>query len=325
MFVRAVVYTKFGPPEVLRLVERPTPEPKPNEVLIRVHATTVTSAESGMRQGRPLWGRVIIGLTGPRRAMRTLGIELSGEIAAIGEKVTRFRLGDKVFGFAGFQPGANADYMCLRQTASLAIKPANTTFAQAAAAVDGSSTALFFLRDKANIKPGQRVLVIGASGSIGTYAVQLAKHFGAHVTGVCSTRNLDLVRELGADDVVDYTTEDFTKRGERYDIVFDTVGKSSYRRCRRVLRDDGVYLPTTGLVTNNLLTAWTAMRRGPKVKAGMSVEKSEALVLLRDLIEADSLRIVVDKTYPLERVTDAHRYVDQGRKRGNVVVTLIDD
>ncbi|MBX7270126.1 NAD(P)-dependent alcohol dehydrogenase [Micromonospora sp. Llam7] len=323
--MRAVVYTKFGPPEVLRLVERPTPEPKPNEVLIRVHATTVTSAESGMRQGRPLWGRVIIGLTGPRRAMRTLGIELSGEIAAIGEKVTRFRLGDKVFGFAGFQPGANADYMCLRQTASLAIKPANTTFAQAAAAVDGSSTALFFLRDKANIKPGQRVLVIGASGSIGTYAVQLAKHFGAHVTGVCSTRNLDLVRELGADDVVDYTTEDFTKRGERYDIVFDTVGKSSYRRCRRVLRDDGVYLPTTGLVTNNLLTAWTAMRRGPKVKAGMSVEKSEALVLLRDLIEADSLRIVVDKTYPLERVTDAHRYVDQGRKRGNVVVTLIDD
>jgi NADPH:quinone reductase-like Zn-dependent oxidoreductase len=319
-----MVYTRFGGPEVLRLVELPAPAPKHDEVLIRIHATTVTSAEAGMRRGRPLWGRVILGLTRPRRAMRTLGIELAGEVAAVGRDVTRFRVGDQVFGFAGFKIGANADYLCLPQRASLAIKPANISYAQAAAAVDGASTALFFLRDKANVQAGQRVLVIGASGSIGTYAVQLAKHFGAHVTAVCSARNVELARSLGADAVIDYTSEDFTGGGEPYDVVFDTAGKSSYFRCRPVLRVSGCYLPTTGLA-NNLLAGWTAMRGGPKVKTGMSVQKNEALVVLRDLIEAEKLRIVIDRTYPFEQIVEAHRYVDHGRKRGNVVVTVVAD
>ena len=317
-----MVYTRFGGPEVLHVVEAPVPSPKHDEVLIRVHATTVTSAETGMRQGRPLWGRVIIGFTRPRRRMRTLGIELAGTVTAVGRDVTRFRVGDEVFGFAGFNPGANADYMRLPQRASLAIKPANTTHAQAAAGVDGASTALYFLRDKADIRAGQRVLVIGASGSIGTAAVQLGKHFGAHVTGVCSTGNVDLVRSLGADVVIDYTREDFTRGTDRYDIIFDTVTKSSYARCRPVLRETGCYLPTTGLA-NNLLAAWTAARPGPRVKVGMSVQKNEALVFLRGLIEAEQLRTVIDRTYALEEIVDAHRYVDTGRKRGNVVVTLL--
>ena len=323
--MRAVVYSRFGPPDVLRLTEVPTPTPKHDEVLIRIHATTVTSAESGMRQGRPLWGRAIIGFTRPRRSMRTLGIELAGEVAAVGRDVIRFRAGDQVYGFAGFNPGANADYLCLPAKASLATKPANITFAQAAAAVDGSTTSLYFLRDKARVLPGQRVLIIGASGSIGTYAVQLAKYLGAHVTGVCSTRNVALVTELGADAVVDYTREDFTRSGQRYDVVFDTVGKSSFRACRAILAPHGCYVPTTGPLSMYLQAVWTSLRPGPKVKTGMSVQKNEALVFLRNLIESDQLRIIIDRVYPLEDIVEAHRYVDQGRKRGNVVVTLVPD
>ncbi len=321
--MRAVVYSRFGPPDVLRLTDVPTPTPKHDEVLIRIHATTVTSAESGMRQGRPLWGRAIIGFTRPRRSMRTLGIELAGEVTAAGREVTRFKPGDQVYGFAGFNPGANADYLCLPAKASLAIKPANTTYVQAAAAVDGSTTSLYFLRDKARVQPGQRVLIVGASGSIGTYAVQLAKHLGAHVTGVCSTRNVGLVTELGADAVIDYTQEDFAKGGHKYDVVFDTVGKSSWRACKRILTRTGCYVPTTGLVNMSLRALWTSLRPGPKVKTGMSVQKNDALVFLRELIEAGKLRIIVDRVYPLEEIVEAHRYVDSGRKRGNVVVTLV--
>ena len=319
--MRAAVFTRFGPPDVLGVREVDRPSPKDHEVLIRVRATTVTSAESGMRQGRPLWGRAIIGFIAPRKRIRTLGIELAGEVAAVGKDVTRFRPGDRVFGFTGFGAGANAEYTCMRERGSLALMPDNTTFEQAAAAVDGSSTALYFLRDKAGIQSGQRVLVIGAAGSIGTYAVQLAKHFGAHVTGVCSGRNVDLVRSLGADEVIDYTTTDFTQGGQRYDIVFDTVGKSSFRRCRRVLTGTGLYLPTTGLA-NMVWAATSAVTGGPKVKTGMSVEKKDALAFLRDLIGAGQLRVVIDRTYPLEEIAEAHRYVDQGRKRGNVVVTI---
>jgi NADPH2:quinone reductase len=291
------------------------------EVLIRIHATTVTSAETAMRQGKPYWGRVILGFTGPRRKLRTLGLELAGEIEAVGNGVTRFKAGDKVFGFTGFAVGANAEYRCLPQTASIAHMPAGVSFAEAAAAVDGPSTALFFLRDKAKIQPGQRVLIIGASGSIGTYAVQLAKHFGAHVTGVCSGRNAELVRSLGADAVIDYTSEDFTTQADPYDIVFDTVGKSSYPVARRVLKKTGCYLPTTGLV-NYWYGIRAALTGGPRVKAGMSVNKAEALPFLRGLIEDGKLRIVIDRTYPLDEIVHAHRYVDAGHKVGNVVVTI---
>lgn len=322
--MRAVIHTRFGSPDVLRLVEVATPSPKPREVLVRIHATTVTSAETMMRQGRPLWGRVILGFIAPRRRLRTLGLEFAGEVAQVGSAVTRFRIGDRVFGFTGFGVGANADYKCLSQDASLSLMPANSSFAQAAAAVDGASTALFFLRDRAGIQTGHRVLVIGASGSIGTYAVQLAKHFGAHVTAVCSGRNAALVRELGADEVIDYTITDFTRNHAHYDVIFDTVGKSSYAQCRRVLHRSGCYLATTGL-GNNLLAGWTAVTGGPRVKVGMSVQKKEALSFLRDLIETDRLQVVIDRDYPLEQIADAHRYVEQGHKRGNVVITLTDD
>ena len=319
--MKAVVYTRFGPPEVLTIEDVAKPTPKADEVLVRVHATTVTSAEAAMRRGEPLWGRVILGFFRPRKRMRTLGTELAGVIESVGESVTRFRPGDEVFGFAGFNIGANAEYMRLPERGSLALKPRNKTFEEAAAAVDGASTALYFLRDKAGIRRAQRVLVIGASGSIGTYAVQLARHFGAHVTAVCSTGNAELVRSLGAHEVVDYTREDFTHNGDTYDIVFDTAGKSSFARCRGSLTPTGCYLPTTGLY-NYVLSAWTRVRGGKRVRTGMSVDKRDALEFLRPLIEAGELRIVIDRRYEIDDIVEAHRYVDTGRKRGNVVVTV---
>jgi NADPH2:quinone reductase len=319
--LKTVVYTRFGPPEVLQHKEMPIPVPGDGEVCVRVHATTVTAAESAMRQGKPLWGRVIIGFTGPRRRFRTLGNELAGTVTAVGRNVKRFTVGDEVFGFAGFRIGANAEYHCLPESASLAPKPVNVGFEQAAAAVDGASTALYFLRDKANVQPGQRVAIIGASGSIGTYAVQLAKHLGAEVTGICSTGNVELVRGLGADHVIDYTVADFTRNTNTYDVIFDAVGRSTFGRCKGALTATGVYLPTTGL-HNYLLDLWTRVARGRRVKAGMSVEKNDSLRYLTKLIESGNLTIVIDRTYPLGRIVEAHRYVDSGRKRGNVVITM---
>lgn len=319
--MRAATYTRFGPPEVLSVTDIGKPVPADGEVLVEVHATTVTSAEAAMRRGRPLWGRVIIGLFRPRRRMRVLGIEVAGVVHAVGPNVTRFRVGDEVFGFAGFAIGANAEYFRMREQGSLALKPKGTTFEQAAAAVDGSTTALFFLRDKAELREGERVLVIGASGSIGTYAVQLARHFGAEVTGVCSTRNVELVRTLGAHDVFDYTREDFTQSGRQWDVVFDTVGKSSFSKCRRVLAPGGRFLPTTGLF-NYALTWWTSIFGDVRVLAGMSVDKRESLAFVRDLIESGELQVVIDRRYSLDDIVEAHRYVDSGRKRGNVVVAV---
>lgn len=322
--MKAAVYRRFGPPEVLAIEDVPTPEPGPRDVLVKVRATTVTSAEAAMRRGEPLWGRVIIGFVRPRKRMRTLGIELAGEIAAIGRDVTRFRVGDEVFGFAGFAIGANAQYMCLPERASLAHKPSGKSFEEAAAAVDGASTALYFLRDKAAVTSGQRVLVIGASGSIGTYAVQLARMFGADVTAVCSTANTGLVASLGAHRVVDYTQEDFTQLGEQWDVVFDTVGKSSFAHCKHALTRRGCYVPTTGLL-NYARAGWTRLWRGRRVLAGMSVEKNAALEFLRPLLASNELRIVIDRRYALDDIVEAHRLVDSGRKRGNVVVTVPHD
>lgn len=319
--MKAIVYERFGSPEVLEIREVPTPMPRDDEVLIRIRATTVTAAEAAMRRGRPLWGRIVIGLTRPRKRMRTLGTELAGVIAEVGGDVTGFRVGDEVFGFTGFRIGANADYLCLRETASLCTKPTNISFEEAAAAVDGASTALFFLRDKAEIRPGDRVLVVGASGSIGTFAVQLARHFGADVTGVCSTRNVELVASLGAHRVIDYTRGDFIQANAAYDIVFDTVGASSFAACRRALASGGRYVATTGLV-NYLYAIATRVRGGKRVVTGMSVDKVDALPFLRSLIETAQLRIVIDRTYAFSEIVEAHRHVDSGRKRGNVVVQV---
>lgn len=318
--MKAVVYTRFGPPEVLKVCETETPSPRDDEVLVQIYATTVTAAEAAMRRGRPLWGRVVLGVVRPRKRMQTLGIELAGEITAVGKHVSRFRVGDEVFGFTGFDIGANAEFLCLRETASLCPKPVNATFEEAAAAVDGASTALFFLRDKADVHPGHRVLVLGASGSIGTYAVQLARRLGAEVTGVCSTPNVALVESLGAHHVIDYTRQDFTQSSLTYDVVFDTVGKSSFAHCRSVLTPSGCYVATTGLV-NYLLTRATRFS-GKRVVTGMSMDKSAALPYLRSLIESGDLRIVIDRQYELADIVEAHRYVDSGRKRGNVVVRV---
>ncbi|MGW6935200.1 NAD(P)-dependent alcohol dehydrogenase [Lentzea sp. NPDC054927] len=321
--MRAAVHTKFGPPDVVQVVERPIPVLRPGDVLIKVHATTVTSAETAMRRGEPLWGRAILGLRGPRRNLRTLGLEVSGVVERLGADVTNFQVGDEVFGFTGFAVGAHADYVRLPASGSLAPKPSNLTFAEAAAAVDGATTALFFLRDKAHVRPGQRVLVNGASGSIGTYAVQLAKHLGASVTGVCGPSNVDLVKSLGADEVIDYTVRDFTADLDTYDVVFDTVTMSSFAAARRSLRPGGKYLPTTGL-PNNFRALWTALRGGKRVVVGMSVNKRATLPVISSLIEAGKLRVVVDRTFPLAEIAEAHRYVESGHKRGNVVVKVFD-
>ncbi|WP_204301295.1 NAD(P)-dependent alcohol dehydrogenase [Actinoplanes campanulatus] len=322
--MRAVMFHAYGPPDVLTQVDLPTPVPRADQVLIRVHATTVTSAECGMRRGEPRWGRVIIGLRRPRKGVRVLGLEFAGEVTAVGPAAHRFRVGDRVFGFTGFGVGANAEYKCLSERASVTTMPANVTYAQAAATVDGFTTAWHYLRDLADVQPGQKVLVIGASGSIGTYAVQLGTQLGAVVHGVCSGRNAKLVESLGADRVFDYTVEDFTTSGERYDAVFDTVGRSAFARCRQVLAPRGCYLPTTGLV-NNLLAVRTAVTGGQRVRTGMSVRKHTALAALRELLSENRLQIVIDRRYTMAEIVEAHRYVDGGHKTGNVVITVVDD
>jgi len=318
------MFKAYGPPEVLSLVDLPAPVPRGDQVLIRVHATTVTSAECGMRRGEPRWGRLILGQRRPRAGVRVLGLEFAGDVAAVGPAARRFRVGDRVFGFTGFAAGANAEYKCLSERASLTTMPPNVGYAEAAASVDGFTTAWYFLRRLARVRPGQRVLVIGGSGSIGTFAVQLAGQAGATVHAVCSGRNAKLVESLGAERVFDYTVEDFATSGERYDAVFDTVGRSSFARCRRVLAPGGCYLPTTGLV-NNVHALRTAVARGPRVRTGMSVRKHAALAELRDLIEQNRLRIVIDRSYPLAEIVEAHRYVDGGHKVGNVAITVVAD
>jgi NADPH:quinone reductase-like Zn-dependent oxidoreductase len=317
--MKAMIYTEYGAPDVIRLVELAKPVPKDHEVLIKVHATTVTQAEMMIRTGKPLWGRIVLGFRAPRRPI--MGLELAGEIEAVGKNVTRFKSGDQVYGFTGFGLGADAEYICMAETASLALKPANISYEEAAAAVDGASTALFFLKDKAHIHSGQHVLINGASGSIGTFAVQLARYFGATVTGVCSGKNAELVKSLGADHVIDYTQADFTRNTNSYDIIFDTVGKSSFSSCKNALKPDGCYLPTKGL-HNSLLARWTGLVGGKRVISGMSIKKTASLIFLKQLIEAGEIKAVIDRCYPLEQLPDAHRYVEQGHKKGNVVITV---
>ncbi|WP_067839107.1 NAD(P)-dependent alcohol dehydrogenase [Nocardia lijiangensis] len=319
--MRAVVHDKFGAPEVLSLREVDRPVPRRGDVLIEVHATTVTAAEILIRRGRPLWGRVILGLARPRRMLRIPGLELSGEIVAVGADVERFAPGDQVFGFTGFGVGACAEYKCMPATASLELKPSNTSYQQAAASVDGATTALYFLRDVARVRAGQHVLINGASGSIGTYAVQLAKFFGAEVTAVCSAKNAELVTSLGADHVIDYTTDDFTTRRNAYDVIFDTVTASSFGQCRSALTPTGCYVPTTEL-RNWAIAGWTALRGGRKVKPGMSIDKRAALAFIKELIEGGQLHIVIDRNYRLDQIVEAHRYVETGHKRGNVTISI---
>jgi len=315
--MKAIVYTKFGPPEVLQLQEVEKPTPKENEVLIKIFTTSVVKEDPDMRRSPGFNG-----FLKPRNPI--LGQEFAGEIETVGSDVTRFKAGDQVFGFDMF--GASAEYKCIREDKALAIKPTNMTFEEAVSVPNGALTALPFLRDKGQIQSGQSVLIYGASGSVGTAAVQLAKTYGTTVTGVCSTTNLELVKSLGADQVVDYTKEDFTENGESYDIIYDTVGKLPFAQCKNSLTDNGTYLttvPTPGI----MLKAIWPTKSGVKVKflaAGLrsASEKIKDLTFLTKLIEAGEFKAVIDRSYPLEEMAEAHRYVEKGHKKGNVVITV---
>ena len=320
--MKAIVYKKYGSPNVLEPIEVEKPTPEPNEVLIRVFATTVTAADCMMRRGDTFLSRILLGLLKPKKKYQILGTEFSGEIEAVGSKVKKFKPGDEVYAFRGFGTGCYAQYKCMNENGSLAVKPGNMEFPEAASVVDGATTALFFLKEKANIQKGQKVLINGASGSIGTFAVQLAKHFGAEVTGVCSTKNIELVKSLGADKVVDYTKEDFAKTDDTYDIIFDTVGKSSFSHCRKVLKSNGKYVVTVMTLKHVLQSFLTKFWNKKKVIFGMSLNKTEALNFIRTLIEEGKLKTIIDRQYPLEELPVAHEYVEKGHKKGNVVIKI---
>lgn len=322
--MRAVVCTRYGPPEVLQLREVARPVPGDDEVLVRVRATTATAAGLHGRRGEPLFARLFTGLTSPKKDI--LGIELAGEIAEVGTGVTRFEVGEPVFGHAGLGLGAYAEYIRLPVDAALIRKPDNVSYGEAVAMIEGGLTALHFFRGRGAIEPGNRVLINGASGSVGTASVQLAKHLGAHVTGVCSTANVELVESLGADEVIDYTEEDFTRNNRTYDVIFDAVGKSSFSRCRDALEPNGVFLDAGGAATilpmirTSIFGGKKAVFKATYVRPPKAIARD--LAILGELIEAEAIRPVIDRCYPLERTAEAHGYVETGRKKGNVVITL---
>ena len=322
--MKAVLCTKYGPPDVLELKEVEKPTPKANEVLVKVFATTVTTGDCEIRRFQmPIWlwlpARIGFGLRGPRK--KILGQELAGEIESVGKDVKLYKKGDQVFARTGFGLGAYAEYTSLSEEGLLAIKPANMTYEEAAAVPMGGLEALHYLQ-KGNIQRGHKVLINGASGSIGTIAVQIAKYFGAEVTGVCSTRNLDMVNSIGAGQVIDYTQEDFTQSGETYDIIFDVIGESSFSRSLKTLKKNGRYLLANPGLSQIIRGRLASIRSGKIVVAGGASEKIEDLVFLKDLIEAGKIKSVIDRSYTLEQIVEAHRYVDRGHKKGNVVISV---
>jgi NADPH:quinone reductase-like Zn-dependent oxidoreductase len=324
--MKAAVTTRYGPPEVLQIKEVPTPVPGDNDVLVRIHATAVNAGDYRLRKADPYLTRIITGLRRPTR-VPILGTDFAGTVESAGKNVTRFAAGDEVFGTNEFKFGAHAEYVCLPEDGLLMTKPANMSFDEASAVLFGGGTALYFLR-KAKVQEGQEVLVYGASGSVGVFTVQLAKHFGAQVTAVCSTRNLELVKSLGADEVLDYTREDFSKGGPIYDVLIETVGKAPYTRCLRALKRGGSLVLVGG--SGGLLSMIGELIRGlavsligtAKVIGGLTRVTREDMAFLKELIEAGKLRTVIDRYYPLEEIAEAHRYAEAGHKRGHVVVRV---
>jgi NADPH:quinone reductase-like Zn-dependent oxidoreductase len=323
--MKAIIWTKYGPPDVLQLREVKKPSPKDDEILVRVYATTVTAGDCEVRGSKfPMWlwipMRLFIGLVRPKR-ITTLGQELSGEIEEVGKDVKLFKKGDKVFAHTGFRMGAYSEYICLPEKGLISIKPEDITHEEATTVPTGGLEALYFMR-KANIQKGQKLLINGAGGSIGTYAIQIAKHFGAEITGVDSSEKLDMLSTIGADNIIDYKKEDFTKSGKTYDAIFDVVGKSPFSGSIRALRKNGRYLlanPRPSLMIRGL---WTSMRSSKKVIVGAADQRVEDLDYLKELIESGKIKPVIDKSYPLEQIVEAHKYVEKGHKKGNLVITL---
>ena len=322
--MKAIVYEKYGPPEVLQLKEVEKPTPNTNEVLIRIYATTVTKYDCWARSctappGFRLLSRISSGIRKPKKPI--LGMELAGEIEAVGKDVKLFKKGDQVLGFSMMDLGTYVEYICLPEDGVITTKPDKMTYEEAAAIPYGALTALYFLR-KGNIKKGQKVLVFGASGGVGHYAVQLAKFFGAEVTGVCSTEKVELVKSLGADRVIDYKKEDFTKSDDKYDVIFDTVGKSPFSGSRKSLKKNGYYIFTTFGLPKLLRIPWLHLTSSKRAIIGLLDPKSEDLIYLKELIEAGKLKSIIDKRFPLEQAAEAHSYIEKGLKKGSVVLTI---
>jgi len=320
--MKAITYTKYGSPEVCRIREVETPTPESNEVLVRIHEAPLTNADMAFRKGKPFISRFFSGLFRPKHIP---GGELAGEVEAVGEGVIKFERGDRVFGSTDISFGAHAEYKCLPEDGMLVKMPSRLSFGETAGICDGGFTALYFLRNKAKIRSGHKILINGASGAVGTYAVQLARYFEAEVTGVCSTANIELVESLGAHQVIDYTREDFTESDQRYDIVFDTVGKSSFSQCKKMLARDGLYLTTVPSAAIFLQMAWTSLGNGKKAifaASGLNQDRDD-LFFLRDLQASGEIRAVVDRRYPIEQIIEAHKYVDGGHKKGNVIITFV--
>ncbi len=325
-YMKAAVYNAYGPPEVVQIKEVEKPVPKEHEVLVRIHTTTICAADWRFRKADPFFVRYMNGLWRPKK-IHILGMEFAGTVESVGAAVTRFAEGDQVFGSAGFQLGAHAEYLCVPEDGTLAMKPVNMTLEEAAAVWFGGFSALYFLR-KGKIQAGQNVLIYGASGSVGTFAVQLAKHFGARVTGVCSTANLDLVRSLGADEVVDYTREDFSSAGRVYDMVFDAVGMSGFSRSLKSLKRGGHYVRIGGsgrvlpILGSMLRGMWASMTGAATVVGGIAHGAAANQLVLKELIEAGKLRTVIDRRYSLDQIAEAHRYAEAGHKKGHVVIAV---
>ena len=331
--MKAIVFTEYGPPDVLQLKEVEKPSPKENEVLIKVHATLVAYGDILVRNlssislhefhmPEPFWimNRMVFGFSKPK--ITILGSEFAGEIEAVGKDVSLFRKGDQVFGYVGHSMGANAEYLCVSEDEVLARKPDNMTYEEAAAVPFGAMVALNLLR-KGDVQPGQKILINGASGGIGQYAVQLAKHhFGAEVTGVCSTPRMEFVKSLGADVVLDYTKEDFTQSGESYDLIIDILGMGSFSQCKSSLSKNGRYLYASFKMKQVFQMLWTSISGDKKVICTMAPTKAEDLIFIKELIEAGEIKSIIDKSFPLEQTAEAHRYVESGRKKGNVIITV---
>lgn len=319
--MKAVVYERYGSPDVLELKEIPKPIPKDDEFLIKIHATTVNRTDCGLRKADPFIARFFTGLIKPKRTI--LGTEFAGEIEATGKNVKEFKIGDQVFGHSGDKFGAHAEYMCLTEDDPVAIKPDNMNYVEAASVCDGAILALNYL-GKANIQSGQKILINGASGSIGSAALQLAKYYGAEVTAVCSTTNTELVSSLGADRIIDYTKEEFTSDDQIYEVVFDAVGKSSFSRCKNIIKQGGIYFSTElgFLAQNPFLELLTSKFGSKKVMFPLPKYTKKDVLFFKELIEEEKIKAVIDRCYPLEQIVKAHRYVEKGHKKGNVVIVV---